>query len=86
MLRLLIKSRTFLIYRNGDGYGFVFRWWHPVSWIALPIMFVASVYAFGYYSVVEYPHELGIGIDPWFEKNPDQLHWISVKEYLEETK
>ena len=30
--RLLKATRAIRVYKDGDGHGFVWRWWNPVAW------------------------------------------------------
>ena len=63
-------------YYNGDTLGYVWRWWHPLSWLLLPVFFVISVLIVGFPETVKYKHDLGIDIAPFFKQNPEQLEWL----------
>lgn len=62
-------------YHNGDGAGFVWRWWHPLSWVLAPLFFLLHCGACGVPDAWRYRHETGLRMDPWFIKNPSHLEW-----------
>lgn len=63
-------------YHNGDGVGFVWRWWHPLAWVMAPLAFVVSVLVDGVPETLRYRYEVGFGINPWFKAHPDELEWL----------
>jgi hypothetical protein len=73
--RVLRSSGAARFYHNGDGAGFVWRFWHPLAWIIAPIALIASVIVEGAPSTWRHRHQIGFGMDPWFLKNPDKLRW-----------
>jgi len=62
-------------YHNGDGAGFVWRWWHPASWVLAPLAFVVSCIIQGAPDAWDSRHDIGFGMNPWFIANPDKLEW-----------
>lgn len=64
------------VYRDGDGFGFVWRWWNPLAWIAAPLAFIVGVLVQGVPETLRYKHNLGFGMNPWFVENPERLEWI----------
>lgn len=73
LIRMLGAAR---FYRNGSGAGFVWRWWHPMTWVFAPSSFIASVIISGFPETWRYRHEIGIGMNPWFKERPDELKWL----------
>lgn len=68
--------RMVRIYKNGDTHGFVWRYWHPLVWVALPLLFVANALCYGIPETWKNKHELGVGMNPWFVKHPERLEWV----------
>jgi len=68
--------RVIRVYRNGDGFGFVWRWWNPVSWLFAPLLFALSAFFEGVPYTWKTKYNVGFGIDPYFIKHPEQLEWI----------
>ena len=64
------------VYRNGDGFGFVWRWWNPVTWVFAPLLFAVAAFFEGVPATVENRHNIGFVMDPYFIDNPEQLEWI----------
>lgn len=74
--RFLAKTGSAKIYANGDSVGFVWRWWHPLSWVFAPTAIIISILMQGIPETLVDRHHLGFGLSPWLKANPDQLHWI----------
>ena len=74
--KLLMMLYIVRVYRNGDGFSFVWRFWNPLSWVLAPIAFLGCAYSEGVPYTLEYKHEIGFGIDPYFIKHPEQLEWL----------
>ena len=62
-------------YHNGDGAGFVWKWWHPVAWVLAPILFVILCILEGVPEAIKSRRDIGFKMDPYFIKNPDRLIW-----------
>ena len=62
-------------YHDGDTAGFVWRWWHPLSWIAAPTLLVISAFMFGVPAAWRDRHLIGLRMNPWFVQHPDRLQW-----------
>lgn len=62
-------------YHDGDGAGFVWRWWHPLAWLSAPIFFMLFCAASGVPSAWLNRHEAGFCVSPWFRENPSRLDW-----------
>lgn len=75
--KILFYLCVIRVYKNGDGFGFVWRWWNPASWILMPLVFIGSAYFEGVPFTLEYKYNIGIGLDPYFVKHPEQLEWIN---------
>lgn len=73
--RIVRRSRAARWYHDGDGAGFVWRWWHPITWIAAPSLLLASGLIYGFPEAWRSRHEVGLGMKPWFLQNPDRLTW-----------
>jgi len=72
----LWKLRAFRLYANGDTYGVLLNGWNPISWFLLVFGFTFLVVAQGLPKTLKYPQDLGLVVDPFFKKHPEQLVWI----------
>lgn len=68
-------SKAGRFYHNGDGAGFVWRWWHPLSWVGAPLMFLALCIAEGVPCAWRWRQDAGLRLSPWFVMNPERLEW-----------
>ena len=74
--RLLKFARVIRVYKNGDGHGFVWRWWNPLAWIAAPLLIIFAILAQGVPETLKERHYVGIGMNPWFVQHPERLEWL----------
>lgn len=74
--RTVWALRMIRVYKNGGGRGLVWRYWNPLVWVALPLLLVANVLCYGIPETWKNKHELGVGMNPWFVKHPEQLEWV----------
>lgn len=81
--RIIVQTGMFRLYKNGGSFGFLVRWWHPLSWIYAPLVFIASVLFVGFPETWKDRHDIGFRMNPWFVKNPDRLEWTTLKEIEE---
>ena len=63
-------------YYDGDGLGFIWNWWNPISWICLPVFFIVHILFTGIPETFKYKHDLGIGMNPHFKQYPEHLEWM----------
>lgn len=68
--------RVIRVYKDGDGFGFVWRWWNPIAWIFAPLTFMAMSFFEGVPYTFKNRHEVGFGIGPYFIRNPNDLEWL----------
>jgi hypothetical protein len=76
--KVIVWLHVCKFYKNGSGVGFVWNWLNPLSWIIALIIFLTNVFLFGMLETWKYRHEVGIGIDPFFEKHPEKLVWLKT--------
>jgi hypothetical protein len=74
--KFLYYSGSAKFYYDGDGLGFVWRWYHPFAWIFVPLLFSIQALLVGVPNTWKYRHGLGIGMNPFFKKNPEKLMWL----------
>lgn len=74
--RILKALGVIRLYRNGDGHGFVWRWWNPITWVAAPLIVLVVVLLQGVPQTLRHPHEVGFGTHPYFIDHPDKLEWL----------
>lgn len=73
--RAIYMTRSGRFYHDGCGGGFVWRWWHPLSWILAPILFLILCLMVGVPEAWLDRHEIGLRMKPWFVTHPDRLEW-----------
>lgn len=69
----LLRAARF--YHNGDGASFVWRWWHPVSWMLAPLMFLLHCVSEGVPNAWRWREDSGIRLSPWFVLHPEKIEW-----------
>lgn len=62
-------------YHNGDGAGFIWNWFNPLSWIVSPLLFIIYIFVEGYPKTIKNKHDIGFGMDPYFVEHPDEIEW-----------
>lgn len=62
-------------YHDGDGAGFVWRWWHPAAWVLAPLAFCGGVLAQGFSESLKYKHHLGFGLGPYWCSRKAEIKW-----------
>lgn len=74
--RFLLNIRAIKAWRDGDGISFVWRWYHPVSWVAVPVS-LCGAFVFG--GIDNFPklHELGIGLDRYWKDHKSEREFLS---------
>ena len=72
-VRLLGMMRE---YENGNTTSFVWRFWHPLVWVVLPVVYLISILCYGVVEAFRYPHEMGMCVHPYFKKNGIPVKWL----------
>ena len=75
----IIWLRVCRFYKNGNGFGFVWNWINPLSWIFAPIIFLTSCLLYGIIETWKEKHFIGFGMHPYFKNNPSKLIWVKRK-------
>ena len=75
--RIMIYLRAIRVYKNGDGFGFVWNYWNPLCFFIIPVAFVGSIFFVGICDTMRDLHDIGIGMDPYFIKNPERLKGLN---------
>lgn len=76
MGRVLKAARMIRVYKDGDGTGFVWRWWNPLTWAVFPVLFIFAVVMQGLPETLKDKHYIGVGMKPWFLQHPERLEWL----------
>lgn len=74
--KIMYYTGSIRYYYNGDGLGMVWRYWHPLAWVFIPVLFILLGFLEGFPRTWERKSDMGIGLDPYFEKNPEKLEWF----------
>ncbi len=69
--KLLRALGVIRVYDNGDGVSAVFRWWHPLSWLAW-IVFLPVCGIVGERVNETVPFR----VNKWFRDHPERLQWL----------
>jgi len=72
--KFLYYTGTIRLYRNGDGMGFIWRWWNPLSWILAPILIILSVFIIGSRDTFASIEDIGLRVDPYVKKHG--VEWL----------
>lgn len=75
--KLLHTIRAIQVYRDGDGFGFVWCWQHPIAWILAPTVLFIHMLIEGVPSAWRYRYDAGWGLAPYFKQHPEKIQWIS---------
>jgi len=75
--RILFRLYAIRVYRDGDGLGYVWVWWHPLAWVLAPFILFVHMLANGVVPAWRYRYDAGWQIAPYFKLRPDKLEWIS---------
>lgn len=59
-------------YKDGDGHGVVFRWWHPLTWIA----FILMIFVCAFVSEATVQETIPLRVSKYFRENPKLLKWM----------
>lgn len=73
--KFLRVSGVAKFYHNGDGASFIWRWWHPLSWIFVPIVFLLYGFFEGFPTAWMEREDLGIGYPKWAKDDPSSIVW-----------
>jgi hypothetical protein len=58
-------------HRDGDGYGHVFRWWHPVSWLTWLVMLqVCGIVG------LKVNEEVPFRLSSYWREHRDEIEWL----------
>lgn len=76
LTRLCYMLGAIRIYKNGDATGVLWRYWHPLTWLMIPCLFVIATVLYGVVTVSGELPELGITMGSYFKDNPDRLEWV----------
>ena len=76
LARFLKLARVIRIYRDGDGHGFVWRWWNPLTWLIAPLAIAFVILMQGIPQTITNKHDVGVGMKPWFVEHPERLEWL----------
>ena len=63
-------------YKDGDTFGFVWRWWNPLVYLVIPPIILFCILFAGIPETFRRPHELGFGVNPYFARNNIPLEWV----------
>ena len=61
-------------WKNGNGSAFVWRWWHPLTWVLVPIVVVAAVLTIGIPETIKDRASLGLGISDYWKQHKKEFY------------
>jgi hypothetical protein len=69
--RVMIYTGCVRFYRDGGGFGSVFRWWHPISWVTwLVTLQICGWVGEPVNNVVRFR------LSPYWRERRDQIEWL----------
>ena len=74
--KLFAYLHVIRVYKDGDTYGFVWRWWNPIAWFFAPLTFMLMSFFEGVPYTFKNRYEVGFGVNPYFIDNPSELEWL----------
>ena len=75
--KIMWYSKAMKWYENADCLSFVWRWYHPLTWLAVPVLLFISFMIGGISGLKrEGLVDLGLAIDPYFKKHPEEFRWF----------
>ena len=76
LMKFFYYTGCIKLYKNGDGVGFVWRWWNPLCIAIVPVIFLINILIVGIPETFKYKDGLGVGVSPFFKKYPEKLEWL----------
>lgn len=76
LLIILYFSKAMRFFKDGDGLGVLWRWWHPLTWLLAPLIFLLSCVMVGVPEAYKNRHEIGFGLSSFWKENKDKIEWI----------
>lgn len=78
LLTVLYFSGSLKFFKDGDGLGCLWRWWHPLTWVLAPLIFVLSCVMSGVPQAYKERHQIGFGLSPFWKKkeNENKIEWL----------
>lgn len=76
LAKFLYYTKAAKFYYNGDCLGFVWRYWHPLTWVLLPLLAMLFVGLVGVPQAYKDRDDIGIGVTKYFKQHPEQLYWF----------
>lgn len=62
----------FRMHKDGDGWGAVFRWWHPLTWVLFIAMIIpCAIFGEPIFNVIR------LRLSPFWKVNLSQLQWVT---------
>jgi hypothetical protein len=75
--RMLFAIYAIQVYKDGDGFGYIWNWWHPMAWILAPIVLLIHAMIEGVPRAWRYRYDAGWQMAPYFKQHPEKIRWIS---------
>jgi len=74
--KILKNIGAITIWRDGNGISFIWRWWHPVTWFFVPLLFIANVFLEGLPNTWKYKDSIGLGLSNYWKKNKNKRKFL----------
>lgn len=65
---LIRRTGAAKFFHNGDGTGFLWRWWHPLAWVMVPLLIVLQVLIEGIPEMWRSRSDLGLRLPRKFDQ------------------
>jgi hypothetical protein len=74
--RFMVKSRTVRMWRDGSGTKILVNWWHPLTWIWIPVAITVLFVTGGVREVRGNLDAIGLRMNAYWRENRDNREWI----------
>lgn len=80
--RVMYATKVISLYKDGDVYGFVWKWINPLTWVIAPIVIVMSILlrfvtsGLSGFDRKTFLSDIGFSVSPYFKQNPEKLEWM----------
>ena len=68
------------VWYDGDGLSYTFNYWHPLSWILIPILVILTISIEGSRNTFKYKEDLGIGLSKYWKEHKNERVFVTFKD------
>lgn len=76
LFKFIFYSGAAKTWKDGDSYSFYWKWWHPLTWVAVPLLFIIMVGFEGIPYTCKNMSSIGVGLDSYWKGRPKE--YVSI--------